>query len=207
MKRFGVSIGIIAVALLFGLYFPIDLIRCPPGQVQYSIPQNISAIACHGVTRSQIDEQIPFSGHSSYGRFWSWRRGLSAFDGMNIGLRDAELEILARNQEACGYIVYEAEGAASAIIYSRRGSPNSGSIGGNFICYEKDSAGQWHETASYYDYGNNLDQSILRLKTAAISTAVGLIAALLWNLHRSRRKKCQQGGAGYPPQSVGSPDP
>ena len=175
-------------AFLFGRYFPIDLIRCPPGYVQYAIPHNIRAIACHGVTRSQIDEQIPFSGHSSYGRLWSWRRGLSAFDGMNIGRRDYELEILARDQEACGYIVYEAEGTTAAIIYSRRGSANTGSIGGNFICYEKDSAGQWHETASYYDYGNSLDQSILRLKTTVISTAVGLTAALLWNFHRTRKR-------------------
>lgn len=189
MKRFVISIGIIAGSFLFGLYFPIDLIRYPPGHVQYSIPRDISAIACHGVTRSQIDEQISFSGHSCYGRLWSWRRGLSAFDGMNIGMRDAELEILARNQEACGYIVYEAKGATAAIIYSRRGSPNTGSIGGNFICYEKDSAGQWHETASYYDYGNNLDQAFLRLKATAISIAIGLLAAILWNLQRTRKQK------------------
>ena len=207
MKRIVISIGIIAGAFLFGLYFPIDLIRYPPGHVQYSIPRDISAIACHGVTRSQIDEQIPFSGHSSYGRLWSWRRGLSAFDGMNIGMRDAELEILARDQEACGYIVYEAKGTTAAIIYSRRGSPNTGSIGGNFICYEKDSAGQWHETASYYDYGNTLDQSFLRLKATVISIGLGLLAAMLWNLLRTRKQKCQQGGPGYPPQGVGSPDP
>ena len=206
MKRFGISIGIIAGALLFGLFFPLDLIRCPPGKVQYSIPHNISAIACHGVTRSHIDEDSPFSGHSSYGRLWSWRRGLSAFDGMNIGVRDVELETLARNQEACGYIIYEATGVASAIIYSRRGSPNTGSIGGNFILYEKDLAGQWHETASYYDYGNSLDQSILRLKTTAIATTAGLIAAILWNVHRSRRKKCQQGGADYRRQSAPQSD-
>ena len=205
MTRIVISIGIIAGAFLFGLYFPIDLIRYPPGHVQYSIPRDISAIACHGVTRLQIDEQIPFSGHSSYGRLWSWRRGLSAFDGMNIGVRDVELETLARNQEACGYIIYDAAGVASAIIYSRRGSPNTGSIGGNFICYEKDLAGQWHETASYYDYSDTLDQSLLRLKATAISTAIGLLAAILWNLQRARKQKCQQSVPGYPPQGVGSP--
>ena len=205
MKQFVISIGIIAGAFLFGMYFPIDLIRYPPGHVQYSIPRNISVIACHGVTRSQIDEQIPFSGHSIYGRLWSWRRGLSAFDGMNIGMRDVEIEILARNQEACGYIVYEAKGATAAIIYSRRGSPNTGSIGGNIICYEKDLVGQWHETASYYDYSDTLDQSLLRLKTTAASTAIGLLAAILWNLQRARKQKCQQSVPGYPPQGVGSP--
>ena len=207
MKQFVISIGIIAGAFLFGMYFPIDLIRYPPGHVQYSIPRNISVIACHGVTRSQIDEQIPFSGHSIYGRLWSWRRGLSAFDGMNIGMRDVEIEILARNQEACGYIVYEAEGATAAIIYSRRGSPNTGSIGGNIICYEKDLVGQWHETASYYDYSDTLDQSLLRLKTTAASTAIGLLAAILWNLKRARKHKCQQGGPGYSAQGALSPDP
>ena len=38
---------------------------------------------------------------------------------------------------------------------------------------------------------------------------IGVLGVALWNwiFHRKTKMKAEQAGAGYPPQSVGSPDP
>ena len=189
MKRFAISCLIVAGALQVGIYFPLDLVRHPPGSLPFTIPEDVKVISCHGLLRTPTPEPLSFNAKSHLGPLWSWRRGLSKYDGMNVGERDEALEKIGREQEASGYIIFEEDGAQKGIIYSRCGGPNTGDLGGNFFCYAKGDVGSWRATASHTDQCNSMDLAILRFKSVKISAVLGFFAALGWNIQVSLRKR------------------
>lgn len=202
MKRSAITCLIVAVTVLAGVYFPLDLVRHPPGSLPFTIPEDVKVISCHGLLRTPTPEPLSFYAKSHLGPLWSWRRGLSKFDGMNVGERDEALEEIGRGQESFGYIIFEKEGAQQGIIYSCNGGPNTGDLGGNFFCYAKTGDGRWRATASHTDQCNSMDLVILRFSSVKISAALGFVAALGWNIQVSLRKKRR---AGTPPSKTFQP--
>ena len=202
MKRSAITCLIVAVAVLAGIYFPLDLVRHPPGFLAFTIPEDVKVISCHGLLRTPTPEPPAFSAESHLGLLWSWRRGLSKFDGMNVGDRDEALEEIGRGQESFGYIIFEKEGAQQGIIYSRRGDANTGGLGGDFFCYAKTDDGRWRATASHTDQCNSMDLAVLRFNSVKISAALGFVVALGWNIQVSLRKKRR---AGTPPSKAFQP--
>ena len=173
------------VTLLIGIYLPVDLVRHPPGTPIISIPAHANILSSYTL---RYDERIPFDGTSDYGTFWVWRRDLNRYGGLDKGPRENALEDAARDPYS-GYIIYTKDGVTNATVYLRAAGWTSGAILGEFRTFEKDTNGQWQNSANYRDSSDSCLEGIFRMKIIASAFVLGIISVVIWNIWVSRQNK------------------
>lgn len=204
-RRIYISLALLAASTAIGLFLPVDMVRHPFGASIVSMPQKADIIACYTLHNG---ERTPFDGTSHYGAFWTWRRGLPAYNGIDLGNRDTALEEAAGNPHT-GYLMYRTGMATKAITYARAAGWTSGAILGEFKTFDRNESGIWHNIETYRDASNSLLESIFRLKIFAAALVIGIVTTVIWNVRATRVNKQtqssrQQGGSPYSSPAAGS---
>ena len=162
-----------AIALLIGLYLPLDLVRRPIGSSILTMPVNAEVLSCYNLNNN---ERNPFDGNSHFGLFWAWRRNLSIYNNNDVGIRDPDLENIVNNPHT-GYLIFLSDVGTNALTYSRAAGWTSGAILGEINSFDKNESGQWRLTDTYRDSSDSVLESFHRLKISTISVVFGIITA------------------------------